>query len=68
MSNDKNNYTSNAYIIWTTNHDEMLQNVMQINQGVSFKSIAENFENNNLNPMFNIEKSVRHMRYMKLKH
>jgi hypothetical protein len=36
MSNDNNNNTSNAYIIWTKNHDEMLQNIMQINQGAKF--------------------------------
>jgi len=46
----------------------MLQNIMQINQGASFKSRVENFQNNNLNPMFNIEKIVRHMQYMKSKH
>jgi len=62
------NKTSNAYIIWTKNHDEMFQNIMQIIQGASFKSIANFFQNNNLNPMFNTEKIVRHMRYMKWKH
>jgi hypothetical protein len=39
----------------------MLQNIMQINQGASLKSIAENFQNNNPKPMFNIEKIVRHI-------
>jgi len=56
------------YINWTKDHGEMLQNIMQINQGASFKSIFENFQNNDPNPMFNTEKIVRHIRYMKSKH
>ncbi len=29
ISNDKKNKTSNAYIIWTKDHDEVLQNIMK---------------------------------------
>jgi hypothetical protein len=64
----KKHKTSNAYIIWTRNHDGMLQNIMQINQGTSFKSTINFFQNNNLDPMFNIEKIVKYKQYMKSKH
>jgi hypothetical protein len=40
----------------------MLQNIMQINQGASFKSTVDNFQNNNLNPI------ATHIQYMKSKH
>jgi hypothetical protein len=46
----------------------MLQNIMQINQGASFKSIIENFQNNNPNLMFNTKNIVKHIQYMKSKH
>jgi hypothetical protein len=41
---------------------------MQINQGISFKSITENFQNNNPDLMFNTENIVKHIQYMKSKH
>jgi hypothetical protein len=38
---------------------------MQINQGASFKSIIEKFQNNNPNLMFNTKNIVRYIQYMK---
>jgi hypothetical protein len=38
-----------------------------MNEGKSLKTLAEKFISNNLDPMFNIEKVVRHIQYMKSK-
>ncbi len=38
-----------------------------MNEGFFLKTLAEKFINNNLDPMFNIEKIMRHIWYMKSK-
>jgi hypothetical protein len=38
------------------------------NQGISFKSIAKKIQNDNPDPMFNIEKNVKHIQHINSKH
>ncbi len=40
----------------------------KINQGASFKSITKQFQNDNSDPMFNIENIVKHIQHINSKH
>jgi hypothetical protein len=50
-----------VHITWTKENDVILQNLMDMNEGKSLKTLAEKFISSNRNPMFNIEKIVRHI-------
>jgi hypothetical protein len=52
---------TSTYITWTKENDVILQNLMDMNEGKSLKTLAEKFISNILDPMFNIEKIVRHI-------
>ncbi len=50
-----------TYITWTKENDVILQNLMDMNEGIFLKTLAKKFINNNLDPMFDIEKIMRHI-------
>ncbi len=57
----KKSKITSTYITWTKENDVILQNLMDMNEGIFLKTLAEKFINNNLDPMFNIEKIMRHI-------
>ncbi len=52
---------TSTYITWTKENDVILQNLMDMNEGIFLKTLAEKFINNNLDPMFDIEKIMTHI-------
>jgi len=52
---------TSTYITWTKENDVILQNLMDMNEGKSLKTLAEKFISSILDPMFNIEKIVIHI-------
>jgi hypothetical protein len=58
---------TSTYITWTKDNDLILQNLMDMDEGKGLKTLTEKFISINLDPMFNIDKVVRHIRYMKSK-
>jgi hypothetical protein len=58
---------TSTYITWTKDNDLILQNLMDMNEGKGLKTLIEKFISINLNSMFNIDKVVKHIQYMKSK-
>jgi hypothetical protein len=67
IDSDKKCKLTSTYITWTKENDVILRNLMDMNEGISLKTLAKKFISINLDLMFNIKKIVRHIQYMKSK-